>query len=204
MSLNKYTQFTIFHIIANRASRTALISKNINLLENEILDFLVPILQDDFGSDFVSKHNTRNTFHTFGSLGKCCNIDSKFGISVHQLPLVRKIVDGFDVPLDGIHMHSGSDILDVQVFLSAADILFNVARSFPEIKYLNERRQALGGFLPSRRKKTKPLDIPDLSLFRGDFGLSEGIRIAVTVSRRMMVEVMPALSDFCRGVQDDF
>jgi diaminopimelate decarboxylase len=65
------------------------------------------------------------------------HIDSKFGISVHQLPLVRKIVNGFEVPLDGIHMHTGSDILDVQVFLSAADILFNVGRNFPEIKYLN-------------------------------------------------------------------
>ena len=65
------------------------------------------------------------------------HIDSKFGISVHQLPLVRKILDAFNVPLDGIHMHTGSDILDVQVFLSAADILFGVGRGFPELKYLN-------------------------------------------------------------------
>jgi pyruvate dehydrogenase E1 component len=32
----------------------------------------------------------------------------------------------------------------------------------PEVRYLRERRQALGGALPARRLQTKPLDVPDM------------------------------------------
>ncbi len=35
----------------------------------------------------------------------------------------------------------------------------------PEIKYLHERRQALGGYLPTRQEKAEPLKIPELSAF---------------------------------------
>jgi diaminopimelate decarboxylase len=53
------------------------------------------------------------------------HIDSKFGISVHQLPHLKTIVENTSMTINGIHMHTGSDILDVDVFLEAADILFN-------------------------------------------------------------------------------
>ena len=36
----------------------------------------------------------------------------------------------------------------------------------PEIRYLHERRAALGGYLPSRRPSAKPLAIPELDIFR--------------------------------------
>ncbi len=35
----------------------------------------------------------------------------------------------------------------------------------PEMKYMRTRREALGGFLPSRRRKVGPLDVPPLSAF---------------------------------------
>jgi pyruvate dehydrogenase E1 component len=35
-----------------------------------------------------------------------------------------------------------------------------------EMKYLHERRQALGGSLPSRRTKVDPLEVPELSFFK--------------------------------------
>jgi pyruvate dehydrogenase E1 component len=35
----------------------------------------------------------------------------------------------------------------------------------PEIKYLHERRQALGGYMPTRRTKVDPLEVPPLSFF---------------------------------------
>lgn len=65
------------------------------------------------------------------------HIDSKFGISIHQMPLVQRIVKSLNINIEGIHMHTGSDILDVGVFLQAADILFNVARNFPDLNYLD-------------------------------------------------------------------
>jgi diaminopimelate decarboxylase len=45
------------------------------------------------------------------------HIDSKFGISIHQLPHILRIIENTNMHINGIHMHTGSDILDVDVFL---------------------------------------------------------------------------------------
>jgi diaminopimelate decarboxylase len=65
------------------------------------------------------------------------HIDSKFGISIHQMPLVQRIVETLNIPVEGVHMHTGSDILDVDVFLQAADILFETAKKFPNLSYID-------------------------------------------------------------------
>jgi len=65
------------------------------------------------------------------------HIDSKFGISIHQMPLVLRIVENQKINVEGIHMHTGSDILDVDVFQYAADILFNQARHFDSLNYID-------------------------------------------------------------------
>lgn len=65
------------------------------------------------------------------------HIDSKFGISIHQIPLVKRIVETLDINVEGVHMHTGSDILDVDVFLQAADILFDVAKQFDTLQYID-------------------------------------------------------------------
>ncbi|MDH3651334.1 MAG: diaminopimelate decarboxylase, partial [Saprospiraceae bacterium] len=65
------------------------------------------------------------------------HIDSKFGISIHQIDKIRDLVDNLQIDVEGIHMHTGSDILDVDVFLAATDILFDVARKFPEITFID-------------------------------------------------------------------
>jgi diaminopimelate decarboxylase len=65
------------------------------------------------------------------------HIDSKFGISVHQMPLVKRIVENTGLKINGIHMHTGSDILDIDVFLQGAEILFEVAKEFKNLEYLD-------------------------------------------------------------------
>ena len=65
------------------------------------------------------------------------HIDSKFGISIHQIPLVKRIVETLKINVEGVHMHTGSDILDVDVFLKAADILFDVAGQFETLRYID-------------------------------------------------------------------
>lgn len=65
------------------------------------------------------------------------HIDSKFGISFHQMPLVHRIIEATGTRVEGIHMHTGSGILDADVFLQGAEILFNVARDFPDLEYLD-------------------------------------------------------------------
>nr|WP_315164344.1 diaminopimelate decarboxylase [uncultured Flavobacterium sp.] len=65
------------------------------------------------------------------------HIDSKFGISVHQLPHLVRIVENTKMNIVGIHMHTGSDILDIEVFLYAAEILFDVAKNFKNLEFLD-------------------------------------------------------------------
>jgi len=65
------------------------------------------------------------------------HIDSKFGISIHQLPHLLRIVENTGMHINGIHMHTGSDILDIEVFLYAAEILFDTAKHFKELDFLD-------------------------------------------------------------------
>jgi len=65
------------------------------------------------------------------------HINSKFGISYYQLPHIKRIVENTGIKVEGIHMHTGSDIIDLEVFLQVADILLNVASSFNELKYID-------------------------------------------------------------------
>ena len=65
------------------------------------------------------------------------HIDSKFGISIHQLPHIVRIVENTGMCINGIHMHTGSDILDIDVFLHAAEILFTTAKSFHDLEFLD-------------------------------------------------------------------
>lgn len=65
------------------------------------------------------------------------HIDSKFGISIHQIPHVLRIVENTKMLINGIHMHTGSDILDIDVFLRAADILFDVAIQFNDLSFVD-------------------------------------------------------------------
>jgi diaminopimelate decarboxylase len=65
------------------------------------------------------------------------HIDSKFGISIYQLPHVHRIVETNRMKVEGIHMHTGSDILDVEVFLRATEIMFETAGQFRELDYID-------------------------------------------------------------------
>ena len=65
------------------------------------------------------------------------HIDSKFGISIHQMPHILRIVENTKMHINGIHMHTGSDILDIEVFLYAAEILFDAANNFKSLDFLD-------------------------------------------------------------------
>lgn len=65
------------------------------------------------------------------------HIDSKFGISIHQLPHLLRIIENTGMHINGIHMHTGSDILDVDVFLYAAEILFETAKNFTSLDFID-------------------------------------------------------------------
>ncbi|MGB2225750.1 MAG: diaminopimelate decarboxylase [Polaribacter sp.] len=65
------------------------------------------------------------------------HIDSKFGISIHQVPHIKRVVENTGMTINGIHMHTGSDILDIDTFLRATEILFDVAKQFDNIDFID-------------------------------------------------------------------
>jgi len=72
--------------------------------------------------------------HTNISTG---HIDSKFGISVLQLRHLHRVINTNNIRVEGLHMHTGSDILDAEVFIQGANILFDAARGFEGLKYID-------------------------------------------------------------------
>ena len=86
------------------------------------------------------------------------HIDSKFGISIHQMPHLLRIVENTGMHINGIHMHTGSDILDIGVFLHASEILFEAARNFKELEFIDFG----SGFKVPYREGDIETDIEDL------------------------------------------
>ncbi len=65
------------------------------------------------------------------------HIDSKFGISIHQLRHVLRVVKAYGMHIEGLHMHTGSDILDAETFITGAEVLFDLATQFPDLQFLD-------------------------------------------------------------------
>ncbi|MBL7811713.1 MAG: diaminopimelate decarboxylase [Bacteroidetes bacterium] len=65
------------------------------------------------------------------------HIDSKFGISIYQLRHVLRVVQNHGIRVNGLHMHTGSDILDAEVFLRGAELLFEAAVEFPDLEFMD-------------------------------------------------------------------
>jgi len=58
------------------------------------------------------------------------HIDSKFGISIHQMRHIERIVKSTGIRVQGLHMHTGSEIKDINVFLQGLEVMFELARHF--------------------------------------------------------------------------
>lgn len=65
------------------------------------------------------------------------HIASKFGISIQQLDEILEVVEKYDLKVTGLHLHTGSDILDAEVFLKGGNVLFDAALKFPDLKFLD-------------------------------------------------------------------
>jgi len=61
------------------------------------------------------------------------------------------------------------------------DPFFRPDEDSAEIKYLTERRKALGGYVPSRKTNLKPIKTPDESLFEEFYKGTEGREVSTTM-----------------------
>ncbi len=92
------------------------------------------------------------------------HVDSKFGISILQKLHILRVVNTYKINVIGLHLHTGSDILDSEVFLKGAQIVFDIAKDFKDLTFLD-----LGsGFKVSYREGDVTTDIDSLGK-----GLSE-------------------------------
>lgn len=86
------------------------------------------------------------------------HIDSKFGISILQLKHILKVVNAHGLQVTGLHVHTGSDILDADVFLKGAEILFEAAKEFKDLTFLDFG----GGFKVGYKTGDVTTDIMDV------------------------------------------
>lgn len=80
---------------------------------------------------------------------------SKFGISIQQLPLILEIIKLHNIKIQSLHIHTGSEITDVDVYLMMADVLFDAAKNFPDLKSIDFG----GGFKVRYKEGDKITDI---------------------------------------------
>src|SRR5699024_8429835 len=56
---------------------------------------------------------------------------------IHQLRHVERVVKRQNIWVEGLHMHTGSDILDITVFMKGAKILLDIAHGFDNLNYID-------------------------------------------------------------------
>lgn len=84
------------------------------------------------------------------------HVKSKFGISIEQLPQIKEIVRKYNIRLEGLHIHTGSEIVETEVFMKMSDIFFGIAKDFADLKVLDFG----GGFKVAYKKDDKTTDLP--------------------------------------------
>jgi len=86
------------------------------------------------------------------------HIDSKFGISILQMRHVHRVIAANNINIHGLHVHTGSDILDANVFLNGANIILDVAREFDNLDFIDFG----SGFKVAYKEGDNITDISDL------------------------------------------
>lgn len=86
------------------------------------------------------------------------HIDSKFGISIHQLKHILRITKHYQINVNGLHMHTGSEIIDTDVFIQGAELMYEAAFNFENLIFLNFG----SGFKVAYKEKENVTNIEEL------------------------------------------
>ena len=62
---------------------------------------------------------------------------SKFGIPVDQLDEILTLVIRYNLHIQNLHIHTGSDIKDVDIFVKGMEVLFDLIPSFKELESID-------------------------------------------------------------------
>ncbi|MEQ9592476.1 MAG: diaminopimelate decarboxylase [Cyclobacteriaceae bacterium] len=107
--------------------------------------------------------------------------NSKFGISVFQIPQIVEVVKKYNIEINGLHIHTGSEISETEVYLKISEILFGVAQEFRSLKFIDVG----SGFKVSYKEGDNITNIYDLGLKLGkaftDFCSSYGRKLELWI-----------------------
>jgi diaminopimelate decarboxylase len=62
---------------------------------------------------------------------------SKFGIPVEHIQQIVAIVEKYNICIHDLHIHTGSEIKDVDVFVKGIEVLFDLIPHFKELKFID-------------------------------------------------------------------
>ncbi len=119
--------------------------------------------------------------------------------------ILAKTVKGYGLGagegLNKTHQLKKMDMVSLKSFRDRFDMPFNddeleklpyyrPSEDSTEIRYLKERRQALGGYVPSRRKSSESLSVPDISAFENQLKGSDGKALSTTMGFVRMLSTL--------------
>ena len=84
---------------------------------------------------------------------------SKFGIPVDQIDKILDVVSKYNLRVSDLHIHTGSEIQDVDVFLKGIEVLFEIAHHFEHLEFIDLG----GGFKVASKEGEEETDIPVLA-----------------------------------------
>ena len=85
--------------------------------------------------------------------------NSKFGIPVDQLDKILALVTQYNLHIQNLHIHTGSDIKDVDIFVKGIEVLFDIIPSFKELESIDLG----GGFKVPYKDDDTETDMPLLA-----------------------------------------
>jgi diaminopimelate decarboxylase len=84
---------------------------------------------------------------------------SKFGIPVDQIHRILKVVEKYNLRISDLHIHTGSEIKDVDVFLKGIEVLFDISNHFEHLEFIDLG----GGFKVASKEGEQETDILELA-----------------------------------------
>lgn len=88
------------------------------------------------------------------------HIDSKFGISIEQIEDIKNIVEKTGIHIKGLHIHTGSEIKDIDVYLKGLELVLDLTKHFPNLSIIDLG----GGFKVPYKDEEIGTDMPSLGL----------------------------------------
>jgi len=65
------------------------------------------------------------------------HVDSKFGISIEQVDEIKSIVSATGIQIKGLHIHTGSEIKDIDVYIKGLELILELAKEFPTVSIID-------------------------------------------------------------------